>query len=78
MKKALTYLYQMKQVNEQMGCEAININEAIKELEALNNRKCSNCKYATLDSARYLPVHKCFFKINGVDYEFYCNKWESK
>ena len=56
----------------------IKINEAIKELEEIQNRKCSNCKYATLDSARYLPIHKCFLNINGVDYNFYCNKWESK
>ena len=33
--KALDYLYRMKQANEEMGCEAININEAIKELESL-------------------------------------------
>lgn len=31
--KALDYLYRMKQANEEMGCEAININEAIKEKE---------------------------------------------
>ena len=32
--KALDYLYRMKQSNEEMGCEAININEATKERKA--------------------------------------------
>ena len=43
--KALDYLYAMKNANEQMGQEPINIIEAIKELEELQNRNCSNCKY---------------------------------
>ena len=60
-----------------MSREKEYVNEAIKELEELQNRTCKNCKYATLDSARYLPVHKCLVGCNGVDYEFYCNKWEA-
>lgn len=43
MKKALDYLYAMKNANEQMGQEPISINEAIKELEDLQNRSCDNC-----------------------------------
>ena len=35
--KALDYLHRMKQLNEEMGCEAININEAIKEIEELQS-----------------------------------------
>ena len=63
----------------EIGMPSLNkINEAIKELEQLQNRSCKNCKYATLDSARYLPVHKCLVGCNGVDYDFYCNKWEAK
>ena len=54
------------------------INEAIKELEDLQNRKCSNCKYATLDSARYLPIHKFLMGCNKVNYDFSCSEWESK
>ena len=76
--KALDYLYAMKNANEQMGEKPINIIEAIEELEELQNRTCINCKYATLDSARYLPVHKCLVGCNGVNYDFYCNKWEQK
>lgn len=45
MKKALDYLYAMKNANEQMGQEPININEAIKELEDLEAYK-TNCQSA--------------------------------
>ena len=37
MKKTLDYLYRMKQANEEMGYEPINIYEVIKELENLQN-----------------------------------------
>ena len=45
MKKALNYLYAMKNANEQMGQEPIDINEAIKELEDLQSRSCEGCKH---------------------------------
>ena len=61
-----------------MSSEKEYVNEAIKELEDLQNRKCSNCKYATLDSARYLPIHKCLMGCNKVNYDFSCSEWESK
>ena len=48
------------------------------ENEYLQNKKCSNCKYATLDSARYLPIHKCLIGCNKVSYDFSCSEWESK
>lgn len=76
--KALDYLYRMKQLNEEMGCEAININEAIEELEEIQKRSCKNCKYATLDSARYLPIHKCLMGCNKVNYDFSCSEWGQK
>lgn len=76
--KALDYLYAMKCANEQMGQEPISIYEAIVELEELQNRKCNNCKYATLDSARYLPIHKCLMGCNKVNYNFSCSEWEQK
>lgn len=53
-------------------------DEAIKELEELQNRKCSNCKYATLDSARYLSIHKCLMGCNKVNYDFSCSEWKQK
>ena len=63
----------------ELGMPSLNkINEAIKELEELQNRKCSNCKYATLDSARYLPIHKCLMGCNKVSYDFSCSEWEKK
>ena len=61
-----------------MSSEKEYIKEAIKELEDLQNRSCKNCKYATLDSARYLPNHKCLIGCNGVNYDFCCNKWSAK
>ena len=42
--KELEYLYAMKNANEQMGQEPININEAIAELEALQNENKSLVK----------------------------------
>lgn len=48
------------------------------ENQELKSRSCVTCKYATLDSARYLPVHKCLVGCSGVDYDFYCNKWSAK
>ena len=39
MKKALDYLYAMKQANEDMGNEPISIYEAIEELEDLKKEK---------------------------------------
>ena len=76
MKKAL-HILKIVLKDTVMSREKEYVNEAIKELEELQNRTCKNCKYATLDSARYLPVHKCLVGCNGVDYEFYCNKWEA-
>lgn len=61
-----------------MSSEKEYVNNAIKELEELQNRKCNNCKYATLDSARYLPIHKCLMGCNKVNYDFSCSEWEQK
>lgn len=56
-----------------------NINEAIKELEELENRNCSNCKYYKQSSHQIYKT--CFLiKTNGFNLEsnvdFCCNKWE--
>lgn len=59
--------------------ESKKILNLINEIyDSFENRSCKNCKYSTLDSARYLPIHKCLVGCNGVDYDFYCNKWEQK
>ena len=42
--KALEYLYAMKNANEQMGQEPINIYEAIEELENFQNENKSLIK----------------------------------
>ena len=56
--KALDYLYRMKQLNEEMGCEAININEAIKELESLELYVKSLEEYRRL-VVSFLQIEKC-------------------
>lgn len=56
--KALDYLYRMKQSNEEMGCEAININEAIKELESLELYVKSLEEYRRLVIS-FLQIEKC-------------------
>ena len=79
--KALDYLYRMKQSNEEMGFEPINLYEAIKELEELQNRSCENCKFGII----YLFDDKIeCFKIEAetqgtyFSKDFSCNKWEEK
>ena len=63
-----------------------NVNEAIKELETLENRSCNSCKYSydIFESFKkeedknqdfictLLKVDKVFKK------DFYCSGWESK
>ena len=56
--KALDYLYRMKQSNEEMGCEAININEAIKELESLELYVKSLEEYRRL-VVSFLQIERC-------------------
>lgn len=79
--KALDYLYRMKQLNEEMGCEAINIDEAIKELEDLQNRTCKNCKFGmTYHFDDEVECFKIEADTQGMYFsnDFCCNKWESK
>lgn len=60
------------------------IEEAIKELEALQNRSCSNCKY-NKDQDNFMIFCDCVMcqdesKMMWHSYtkDFCCNKWESK
>ena len=53
-------------------------DNAINFCMKIKNAKCDNCKFAGLDTARYLPVHKCLWNINAVNYGFGCNKHEYK
>lgn len=56
--KALDYLYRMKQSNEEMGCEAININEAIEELEALHKKIDRLEEYAMVANL-HIEFYRC-------------------
>lgn len=50
--KALKILKSAKQLgfsSKQIIISEYKLNKAIKELEDLQNKKCSNCKYATLE-----------------------------
>lgn len=60
----------------------IDIDEAIEELEELQNRTCKNCKYVFSDTLEFIycsspksPLSSCVFPIHP---NFSCNKWEEK
>ena len=82
--KALDYLYRMKEANEQMGCEAINIDEAIEELEALQNRSCDNCIHNKeqddflIFCDQEITKDGTKMKWHGFTKDFCCKYWESK
>lgn len=50
----------------------IFLNEAIAELEALENRSCENCVYYLSDNGNY-PLEPC-----GECNRWYSDSWESK
>lgn len=66
--------------------DILKVNEAIKELEELENRSCGNCKYNYYD--REDAILMCTNEDNNQEYlhnskmqitlDFYCNKWENK
>ena len=45
---------------------------------SLDKQKCPNCRYANLDSSRYLTVHKCSMGVSAIDYDFGCTYWKAK
>ena len=58
-----------------------NVNEAIKELEALENRSCDSCKFIGYFSPHEILECQnadCNFFGSDVDFSDSCNKWESK
>ena len=61
MSKALDYLYRMKEANEEMGYEAVNINEAIEELE--NSKSCKGCIHNTPENVQCIYCSR-----NTIDY----------
>jgi len=84
MKKVLDILDNIQEVH---CTEYANekIDEAIKELEELENRSCSNCKHWN-NSCFNLSVNTTgfcmYYGISNGSFEedmknnFYCNKWE--
>ena len=78
--KALEYLYAMKNANEQMGQEPININEAIAELEALQSRKCDNCTHYARGLGCDLTYWEDYYSGYGFESneDDFCSRWEAK
>ena len=62
----------------------VKVEEAIKELEDLQNRKCGNCKHWHSKKVDHPNYRECnseetFNLIYKETYcDFCCNKWESK
>jgi len=57
------------------------LNEAIKELEALENRSCESCKFATSYFGTDRKWCEESIKQDGmttVDKDFYCKRWQTK
>ena len=51
--------------------------ELVNEIyNSLDKQKCPNCRYANLDSSRYLTVHKCSMGVSAIDYDFGCIYWK--
>lgn len=50
------------------------LNEAIAELEALDNRSCENCKHNEITICKKLPSIDWSFEPTN---DFDCRKWES-
>ena len=53
--------------------------ELVNEIyNSLDKQKCPNCRYANLDKARYLAIHKCSMGVSAIDYDFGCTYWKTK
>ena len=53
--------------------------ELVNEIyNSLDKQKCPNCRYANLDSARYVAIHKCSMGVSAIDYDFGCTYWKTK
>lgn len=77
----LKYLYN----GAEIGMPSLNkIDEAIKELEELQNRNCDNCLHLRITQFRDYEKATCTNeKCNemfdcDVGNDFCCNKWEAK
>ena len=80
----------LKQLKNYFGASEVlvqtQLDEAIKELEDLQNRKCANCEFWNKD-CRNFPLNTTgfctFYGIANGDFEidmqenFCCNKWKN-
>ena len=88
MEKALKFLKHMKQTDTPYNFRECELDEAIAELEALQQPKsCAKCKAFKLDDEHNDGFGQCFFGIHfpngnsssyhkGID--FYCSEFEAK
>ena len=61
--------------------KVIKLDEAIKELEELQNRSCATCKYGrSFHFDKDIECMKLYDATQGLCFEkdFYCKNWESK
>lgn len=47
------------------------------ELHYSKIKTCSSCRYAKLDTKRYLASHICLLGVNAIDFDFCCSKYSS-
>ena len=79
--KALEILRDIRNIETEYNhLKKHRFDQAIDELEELENRSCENCKYwfyKTLET----NIETCNFGLISHDYQsdsFCCNKWEAK
>lgn len=78
MKKAL-HILKIVLKDTVMSREKEYVNEAIKELEDLQNRSCKNCKFGMIDMFDDdIECVKIEAETQGMYFsnDFWCNKWE--
>lgn len=71
--KALDILKQYQDDMQMSIPDYVNLDEAIEELEEIENRSCNNCKW------EMLKLGTCY-QIDLVEIysDFCCNQWASK
>ena len=73
--KALEFL---KDMRENTTVEWKELDEAIAELEALENRNCRNCKHSWEPNNQVIFRFYCEEIKTRTHGYFYCNRWEAK
>ena len=84
--KALEYLKKEREIKKHCadvawGYYDKGIDEAIEELEELQNRSCATCKYGqSFHFDKDIECMKLYDATQGLCFEkdFYCKNWEQK